>query len=88
MTSAQKLEEIYCNPIPLEWEAFSTELSDSISILGKSAGFAIEFHSSATEKSVWLDKDTVYNVAENLISNAMRYADKLIRVDLTSGRLE
>ena len=85
MTSAQNLEEIYCKPIPFEWDVFSTKLCDSISILGKSAGFAIEFHSSATEKRVWLDKDTVYNVAENLVSNAMRYADKLIQVDLTSG---
>lgn len=83
MTGAQKLEEIRCNPIPLEWDVFSLELCESISILGKSAGFAIEFHNSAAKKRVWISKDTVYNVVENLVSNAMRYADKLIRVDLT-----
>lgn len=83
MTSAQKLEELHCNKEPLEWDAFSLELCEGISILGKSVGIAIKFHSNSRKKDVWLDKDTVFNVTENLVSNAMRYANKLIEVDLT-----
>ena len=75
MTSAQKLEELECKRHIYEKENIQSELQSSLTILAEASGKEIDITHSGTAVQVYIDKQFVYNTAENLISNALRYAE-------------
>ncbi len=83
MSSIQKLEEIKCTPQCTDLHAFAAELESGLSILSTGAGKQIEFTYRGDSSPVCIDKYIVQNTAENLISNALRYAQSKISVLLT-----
>lgn len=83
MSSIQKLEEIKCTPQCVDFQAFATELESGLSILGIGTGKQMEFTYRGGSCSVWIDRYIVQNTAENLISNALRYAQSKISILLT-----
>lgn len=83
MTSAQKLEELECKRHPYNKEEVQSELQSSLTILADSFGKEIEIIYSWTVEKVNIDKQFVYNTAENLISNALRYARNKVTVQIT-----
>jgi signal transduction histidine kinase len=84
MSSAQRLEELTSTPVQVEWQSLVQELSDSLNILG--LGSKLNIHvltkDSAQISSILVDKGIVYNVAENMVTNAIRYASTYIQVEL------
>lgn len=83
MSSIQKLEEIKCTPKYTDTQAFATELGNGLSILSTGTGKRIEFIYRGDSRPVWIDKYIIQNTAENLISNALRYAQSNIFVLFT-----
>lgn len=83
MTSAQKLEELECKRLIYDKENIQSELQNSLTILAEASGKEIEITHSGTAEQVHIDKQFVYNTAENLISNALRYAEKQVIVKIT-----
>lgn len=82
MTSAQKLEELECKRHAYNKKQIQSELQNSLTILAENSGKEIEIiHSGAAEK-INIDKQFVYNTAENLISNALRYARNKVTVQI------
>jgi signal transduction histidine kinase len=84
MSSAQKLEELKCNPQPVNWSILCSNLKNSLSILSADTGKELAFPCQKVEdKSIWIDQSILQNTAENLISNGLRYAKKLVSVDFS-----
>lgn len=83
MTGAQKLEELECQRHIYSKDDIQSELQNSLTILAETSGKEIEITHSGTAAQVHIDKQFVYNTAENLISNALRYAEKKIAVKMT-----
>lgn len=82
MTSAQKLEELECKRLTYNKEDIQSELQSSLTILAETSGKEIKITYSGTTKQVHIDKQFVYNTAENLISNALRYAKNKVVVEI------
>jgi signal transduction histidine kinase len=80
MTSAQKLEDLKFNPGPAAWSALAKELENSLSILSAHTGKKIQFICNGADKEIKIDKYIVHNTAENLVSNALRYAREKVIV--------
>lgn len=83
MSSVQRLEELQCSPKNVSWETLIKELGDSIHVLTMDAGITVQKQFEKFQKTVWIDKSIVFNVAENLIMNAARYAKTKIQISLT-----
>ena len=83
MTSVQKLEELEFAPKETEWLSLTKELQNSLCILGTSGKKEIEFLSSGKNRKMYVDRHMIHNVAENLVSNALRYSKNHISVDIS-----
>lgn len=83
MSSIQKLEEIKCIPKYVDLQIFAAELENGFSILSTGTDKQIEFTYQGSKSQVCIDKYIIQNTAENLISNALRYAQFKIPVLLT-----
>jgi len=83
MTSVQKLEELAFTPKAVDWFLLTKELKNSLSIIGSSVGKKVVFFSSGETRQMNVDSYMVHNVAENLVSNALRYSKDNITVDMS-----
>jgi len=90
MSSVQRLEELQCRPDNIVYETLIKELSDSAHLLAMDSGIKVtvvnryeNIQNENVQKSVWIDKVIVFNVAENLIANALRFAKSEIQISLT-----
>ncbi len=82
MSSVGRLEELQSTPQKIGLETVMKELSDSIHMLTMESGLNVEEHLEIQQGDVWLDKVILYNVTENLIANAQRYAKTSIQVSM------
>ena len=82
MTSVQKLAEIAFVPKSVKWSVLLSELDNALSILGASAEKEIKITFDGEDKQICIDKHMIYNVAENLTSNALRYAKSCVSIDV------
>lgn len=80
MSSIQRLEELQCCAKQVNWEVLTRELSDSIDYLTINKGIEIEKQFHTYLEPVWVDKGIFFNVAENLVANAIRYAKRNITI--------
>ena len=81
MTSIQKLEELKYTFQPDDWSIFSGNLERALAILNIDRTKELIFTFHGAEKKIWMDRSIIENTAENLISNALRYADKYVWID-------
>lgn len=86
MSSVQHLEELQCVLKKINLETLIKELSDSARLLTMDSGIIVEVKAEdqfeTLKKNVWLDKAIVFNVAENLIANAVRFAKTKMQIGL------
>ncbi|MFF2479946.1 ATP-binding protein [Paenibacillus sp. NPDC058071] len=83
MSSTQRLEEINCKPAEVQWSTMIHELTDSLAILSLDKELIVHDNSNFQRRTIQIDKFIVYNVAENLVSNAIRYAHSQVHVAVT-----
>lgn len=83
MTSAQKLEELKCIPQPVDWRVLCNNLENSLSIISENTGKELKYSYQGEDRLIWVDQYILQNIAENLISNAFRYAKELVSVHLS-----
>lgn len=82
MTSVQKLEELACQRQTYMQEEIQSELQSSLSVLAQAAGKELIVTCSGLPLKIQIDKHFVFNTAENLLSNALRYAENKVAVDV------
>lgn len=77
MSSLQKLEEIELSPEEVSFERLCDEIKN-ISVM-LTSNKKVDFHSSGNGV-LYVDLSTVLQTYENLVSNAVRYAENEVRV--------
>lgn len=85
MSSIQRLEQLQCSPRRVRSTVLIRELSDSIQLLGIDSGIRTEEEFEPLDEDICIDKAMLFNVAENLIANAMQYASERIKISLNQN---
>lgn len=84
MSSAQKLEETRCIPQEIPFAKLKKDFQEQMVLLLMDTDKQIAFHFFGSDNAtLWLDQGIFYNIAENLIVNASRYAKQMIEVTLS-----
>lgn len=84
MSSAQKLEETRCVPQETVFAKLKKEFQEQMTLLLIDTDKQIVFHFFGSDNApLWLDQGIFYNISENLIINASRYAKQTIEVTLS-----
>lgn len=80
MSNIQRLDEIPIEQERAEWDRLISELENAITFVGADSNKRINFNSSTSDKFLLIDKSILFQIAENLISNAIRFASQNIDV--------
>lgn len=88
MSSVQRLEEIPLVKELVDWKILVAELGQTISLIGangkQDTPFAVQFQVDPHPEFVSVDKSILFQVAENLVSNAFRFASQEISVSCSA----
>lgn len=89
MSSIQKLEDITLQPEPVKWDSLISELKNMLCFLREDTQKQIQFTPAKYEKNILIDKSVLFQIAENLVSNALRFAAARIDIlcSISSGKL-
>ena len=89
MSSIQKLEDIAIQRKLVKWDSLISELKNMLCFLGEEKQKQIEFAAVKYEKNILIDKSVLFQIAENLVSNALRFATARIDIlcSISSGKL-
>jgi len=82
MTSVQKLSEVSFLPKAIESNVLANELDSALSILGANSEKKIKIVFEGENSRIRVDKHIIFNVAENLTSNALRYAKECVFINI------
>lgn len=89
MSSIQKLEDITLQPEPVKWDSLISELKNMLCFLREDTQKQIQFTPAKYKKNILIDKSVLFQIAENLVSNALRFAAARIDIlcSISSGKL-
>ena len=82
MSSVGRLEEVAVERTPVDWSVLTGELENAMQFVVTDGGRQLSFSSSADRGVIYLDKNILFQIAENLVSNAVRFARNQISVRL------
>ena len=90
MSSIQRLEEIPIEREALQWDSLISELENVVHFIGLDSNKKVNFRAAIYSKPVLVDKSILFQITENLISNALRFAAHNIDVfcSVNEGILE
>ncbi len=83
MSSAGRLEEVMIERKAVCWNTLTGELEKAMGFIVSDSGRQFSFSSKGDGGIIVLDKNILFQIAENLMSNAVRYADRQVSVSLT-----
>lgn len=88
MSSIQKLEQIEINKEPAAWHSLMQELEQMIRLVGADCQKEIHFQTSESaekaEGDILVDKAILFQIAENLVTNAIRFSTHKIVVECSN----
>lgn len=89
MSSIQKLEDITLQPELVKWDNLISELKNMLCFVCEDTQKQIQFTPAKYEKNILIDKSVLFQIAENLVSNALRFAAARIDIlcSISSGKL-
>lgn len=90
MSRIQKLEEIPLVRENTDWDSLVAELEKVLRFVGADSGRQISFEAAGHAEAVFIDKSIFFQIAENLVSNALRFARCRIHIScsVNAGTLE
>lgn len=80
MNGIQRLEEIPIEREQIQWDNLISELENEIYFVGADSNKQICFSSHSDSKSLLIDKSVLFQIIENLLSNALRFAKQNIDI--------
>lgn len=83
MSKVEKMEEITVEKVPVNWGTLTGELEKAMRFVVSDGGRQLSFKSGGDGETILLDKNILLQIAENLVSNAVRYAERQVSVSLT-----
>lgn len=82
MSSVGQLEEIAVEKASVDWNTLTGELENAMRFVVLDGGRQFSFSSTGNDGTICLDKNILFQIAENLVSNAVRYAKRQVSVRL------
>lgn len=82
MSKVQRLEQVWPERTPVNIRAMADELEKALRFAALDGDRQLVFHCTADRDSVMLDKNMLFQMAENLVSNAVRFAAQRVSVSL------
>lgn len=87
MSQVGKLEEIVADRVPVGWDNLGKELENAMGFVVSDSGKQLDFSAAGMNadpkgESILLDQNMLFQIAENLVSNAIRFARLQITVRL------
>lgn len=90
MSQVGKLEEIVVDRVPVEWDKLVKDLESAMGLVVSDSGKQLDFSATGADasqrESILLDQNVLFQIAENLVSNAVRFAMRQITVRLVYGK--
>lgn len=89
MSSIQKLEDINIQRELVKWNSLISELKNMLCFVGEDNQKQIKFAAVKYEKDILIDKSVLFQIIENLVSNALRFAATRIDIlcSISDGKL-
>lgn len=84
MQKLTKLEDREIEAEEIEIKEFARQCQQNADVLGKKAGKECRVYLRTEDEKVWFDPGIVYEVLDNLVSNALRYARENVEVIITA----
>lgn len=85
MGNAQRLEQVQLKEAPVDSAALAEELKSALFFAASDSGKGLSFCSNCSTgqiSDIMLDKNVLFEIAENLVSNALRFAKQSVAVTL------
>lgn len=83
MSSAGRLEQIQLEKAFIDPQILARELENAIRLVVTDGGKQLSFTSTVNAEKILLDKNVLFQITENLVSNAIRFAKQTISVNLS-----
>lgn len=85
MSSVGRLEEVAVERMSVDWNTLTGELENAMKFIAADGGRQFSFSSTGDGVTVLVDKNILFQIAENLVSNGVRYARRQVSVRLSSA---
>ncbi len=79
------LEDLEVERSETDFAELFNDIREDFAAMTKDSGVAVSFGQSVGERVLYLDRQALYRIIENLIGNALRFADKEVKVDFSYG---
>lgn len=83
MSTVQRLEQLEPKPETVDAAALYGELQKALSFAAEESGKRLVFHGYPAASVILMDKELLFQVAENLTANALRFAKETVFVTLS-----
>lgn len=83
MSKVQRLEQVQPEKVTFDTAALSADLEKALGFSAADHGKQLYFHGLSAGGTVTLDKGMLFQVAENLTTNALRFAKENVSVELS-----
>lgn len=83
MSNVGRLEQIQIERISTDPEVLAYELENSMRFVAEDSGKQLKFSSTGITGKIYVDGNILFQITENLISNAIRFAKHTISVNLS-----
>lgn len=78
MSGVQRLDQIPLGTKTIGWDSLLSELKQTVQLVGLESGKEIEFEAVGSTDELVIDQSVLLQIAENLVSNALRFARQTI----------
>ena len=83
MSSVQRLEQVQPEKTTIDIACLSSDLNSTLSFAAVESGKQLVFHGCDDTGTVTMDKGMLFQVAENLTTNALRFARQTVSITLS-----
>ena len=83
MSSVQRLEQVQPEKTTIDIGCLSSDLNSALSFAAEESGKQLVFHGCDDTGTVTMDKGMLFQVAENLTTNALRFARQTVSITLS-----
>lgn len=78
-----QLEELELKPVCCRLPDTLQDMAEDFVLLGKQKGINVKVHSACPSCRVKFDSQIMYRILENVVTNALRYAEREIRIEFS-----
>ena len=83
LRTISRLEELEVQVQPVDFASLSSDMREDLSLLTEEKHLELDWENTVVEKELNLDAKILYRILENLIGNAVRFANRKIKVQFS-----